>query len=383
MDRSENSLFAAHCADPAPAGHFTASAQAIHERSVRRWGATGAVEIVGRSPLMESLLAKIEKVSNYDEPVLIMGESGVGKESLAKAIYLLGSRGDKPFVAVNCPQYQEGNLTVSELFGHRKGSFTGAVSERKGCFETANGGVIFLDEIGDLHMSAQVMLLRALASGEFQPLGAEAPRRVDVRVVAATNRSLNELAAEKQFRRDLIFRLRYFLLDVPPLRSRDDDWKLLLDHCLASLHRRHGVVKRFSARSMAILAEYPWPGNVRELITIATAGYALADGEFIEPKDFVGHLEQEARASEDHLDRRFRLLRRGGGFWKLVQRPFLARDLNRSEVRQLIGRGLSETNGSYRSLLELWQIDPSNYHKFMDFLRHHELKPRAYDEPSE
>ena len=351
----------------------------IRAKSVSLWGEERAAEIVGQSPKIVSLLERLAKMAPYDEPVLILGESGVGKEAFAQAIYLLSNRTDKQFVSVNCPQYQEGNLTVSELFGHKKGSFTGAVADRKGCFETANGGVIFLDEIGDLHMSAQVMLLRSLATGEFQPLGSDQLRKVNVRVVAATNRSLNRLAEERQFRRDLIFRLRYFLIEIPPLRQRGDDWRLLLDHFLRSMHSRYGVRKRFSQESLDLLADYPWPGNVRELITVTTTGYAMSDADVIEPRDFVSHLEQELKPVGTHLDGIFQQLTGTGDFWEIVYNPFMDRDLNRGEVRRLIGRGLRQADGSYRRLLDLWGLDGDCYQKFMDFLRHHRLKPRAYE----
>src|SRR5687768_1128784 len=168
--------------------------------SVDAWGESRAVEMVGHNGALVALLAKLARVAPHDEPVLIVGESGSGKEALAQALYLLGPRRGRPFVSVNCPQYQDGHLTVSELFGHRRGSFTGAIADRKGCFETADGGVIFLDEIADLHMSAQVMLLRALAAGEFQPLGTDGRRQVNVRVVAATNRPLDKLMVAEEFR---------------------------------------------------------------------------------------------------------------------------------------------------------------------------------------
>ena len=334
--------------------------------------------LVGRSLAMKRIFALVEKLGASDSTVLVLGESGVGKEALAQALYLLGRRAGGPYVSVNCPQYQEGNLTVSELFGHRRGSFTGAVADRKGCFETANGGVIFLDEIGDLPMSAQLMLLRALASGEFQPLGSEAPRRSDVRVVAATNRSLNQLAAEREFRRDLLFRLRYFLFQVPPLRERGDDWRLLLDHVLQRLHDRYGVAKRFSAASLRLLESYAWPGNVRELISVATSGYALSESDVIEPWSFADTLDREREASENAADALFtRLMHGEGDFWSLVQRPFLDRDLSRPEVQRIVARGLRQTVGSYRDLLRRWGMDDGDYQRFMDFLRHNRLKPTS------
>ena len=363
---------------PAQAQGLCAVAQHVRELSVASWGADRAVTIVGLSPALVGLLERLARIAKFDEPVLVLGESGVGKEALAQALYLLGRRVGGPYVSVNCPQYQEGNLTVSELFGHRRGSFTGAVADRKGCFETANGGVIFLDEIGDLPMNAQLMLLRALASGEFQPLGAEAPRRSDVRVVAATNRSLNELAAERAFRRDLLFRLRYFHFQVPPLRERGEDWRLLLDHVLRRLHDRYGVAKQFSAASFRLLESYTWPGNVRELISVATSGYALSEGDTIEPWSFADSLDRDRDSSENTIDGLLgRLVKGNEDFWTLVQRPFLERDLSRPEVQRLIARGLRQVEGSYRQLLRAWGMPDGDYQKFMDFLRHNRLKPKA------
>ena len=151
------------------------------------------------------------------------------------------------------------------------------MADRKGAFEEADGGVIFLDEIGDLHASAQAMLLRALATGEFRPVGATRPRTVDVRVVSATNRPLNQLVMTNQFRYDLLFRLRQFHIAMPPLRERGDDWRLLADYWLARLARQYGVAKRFSAASMRVLERCQWPGNVRQLIGVVKTGYAMAD----------------------------------------------------------------------------------------------------------
>ena len=364
-----------------PMNGLSLPAARIRDLSIEVWREDRAVEIIGESPPMLALLKRLEKIAAYREPVLIVGESGVGKEFMAQAVYLLSGRAPKPFVSVNCPQYQEGNLTVSELFGHKKGSFTGAVADRKGCFETAGAGVIFLDEIGDLHMSAQMMLLRALATGEFQPLGADTSRRVRARVVAATNRTLNQLAVEKHFRRDLLFRLRCFLLEVPPLRDRGDDWRLLADYSLRKLHQRYGVKKRFSRSSLNLLEECTWPGNVRELIGLTTTAYALSDRPVIEPQYFVEYLRQGQSAQASRVDRLFRQLTvHQGNFWEIVKQPFLERDLNRREVQRLIAQGLRRSRGSYRDLLDLWNIPPSQYQRFMDFLRHHRLKPITYED---
>jgi transcriptional regulator with GAF, ATPase, and Fis domain len=349
----------------------------VRALALETWGEDRLVEMIGTSPAIAKLFQSLEKVAPFSEPVLITGESGSGKEGVAQALYLLGPRRGKPLVFVNCPQYMEGNLTVSELFGHRKGGFTGATADRKGCFETADGGVIFLDEIGDLHMSAQVMLLRALANGEFQPLGADFTRRVNVRVVGATNRSLEEMIVGKEFRHDLFFRLRYFLVRVPPLRERGDDWLLLLDYWLDRMQKQYGVEKRFSKESLRLLSGYSWPGNVRELMSLVTSGYAMCDRDVIEPHDFVQQLARGGEESQDLVgkDVYVRVVEGGESFWEVVHKPFLERELNRTQVRLFIQKGLHDCQGSYRALLELLHLPLADYQKLMDFLRHHQLKP--------
>ncbi|HET7293927.1 MAG TPA: sigma 54-interacting transcriptional regulator [Vicinamibacteria bacterium] len=357
-------------------GFLSDVALQVRGLSVEAWDESRAVEMVGRHPSFLAILGKLQRVAPHDEPVLIVGESGSGKEALAQALYLLGPRRGRAFVAVNCPQYQDGHLTVSELFGHKKGSFTGAIADRRGCFETADGGVIFLDEIADLHMSAQVMLLRALAAGEFQPLGAEGRRQVNVRVIAATNRPLDKLMVAQEFRHDLFFRLRYFLLAVPPLRARGDDWLLLLQYVLQKLHAKYGVEKRFSQRSLDLLSRYDWPGNVRQLMSLATTGYALADGVTVEPEHFDEHLDSGGASQEDSADDLYqRIVARHEDFWTVVHDAFLARDLNRAQVRAFVAKGLAEAKGSYRDLMGILGLPEAAYQRFMDFLRHHRLKP--------
>ena len=352
-------------------------AQQVRALSEDRWGRDKRVTIVGRSPGLESVMDKATLVAKFDEPILLTGESGVGKESLAEAVYLLSPRRKGPFVTVNCPQFQEGNLTVSELFGHTRGSFTGAVADRKGCFEEADGGVIFLDEIGDLHMGAQLMLLRALSSGEFTPLGSNKPRRVNVRVIAATNRPLSATGLGEHFRGDLFFRLRYFHLQLPPLRNREDDWRILMDFVLERLRMRHGVAKRFSERSMDLLAGYQWPGNIRELFSVVTSGYALSTSEVIEPEAFSSLIETKARFTgrrvEDSAIRQLAISE--GDFWSTIYRRYMDRELNRSQVRSVVSWGLTRVTGSYRRLVELFGMPAEDYQRFMDFLRHHKLKP--------
>jgi len=361
-------------------GLMTELAERVRSLSVSRWGVEKSLEMVGASPAYVELQRKLAKVARYREPVLITGEAGVGKEQLAEAIYLLSESHGRPYISVNCPQYQEGNLTVSELFGHVKGSFTGAMGDHRGAFEEADGGIIFLDEIGDLPANAQAMLLRALSTGEFRPLGANRARRIDVRVISATNRPLNQLVMTNQFRYDLFSRLARFQLDVPPLRDRADDWLLLVDHSLARLGAKYGVRKQMSAASLRLLETYPWPGNVRQLISVVTTGYAMADGETIEPGDFATVLDRDATAplapTPDSPDALYhRLVRRGEPFWEIVYEAFMDRNLNRAQVREVIRRGLDEADRNYRNVLQLFGMPATDYQRFMDFLRHHDLKP--------
>lgn len=371
--RERSDSAAASTSSPRPKGRELK--ELIRTLSIQRWGAHRAVDLIGSSRRFLRVLEQASKLAEFQEPVLITGQSGVGKESLAQAIYLLGAKNDRPFVTVNCPQYQEGNLTVSELFGHKRGSFTGATQDRRGCFETANEGTIFLDEIGDLHMSAQVMLLRALATGEFQPLGSDSKRRVNVRVIAATNQDPESLRVGQHFRRDLFFRLRYFLLELPPLRDRGEDWLELLDYFLFGLQQKHGVRKSFSQESLRILSNHNWPGNIRELSNIATMGYALSDSHVIEPHDFVSLLVDHSHHSDRVDDMFYRLSNGKESFWTTPYEKFMSRDLNRSQMRALIRRGLRDADGSYRRLLPLFNLEEDDYQRFMDFLRHHRLKP--------
>jgi DNA-binding NtrC family response regulator len=373
----------ASASGPGSVPFFSDPAQRIRLRSIEVGGEHQAVDLVGLSPTFVEVLIKLEKVARYDEPVLVTGESGVGKEPFARALHVLG-KPKGPYVPVNCPQYQDGSLTVSELFGHVKGSFTGAISDHRGAFEQAHGGVIFLDEIGDLPSGAQAILLRTLSSGEFRPLGGGTSRSAHARVVSATNRPLNNLVMAGGFRYDLFFRLRHFHLAIPPLRQRGDDWRLILEHWLQRLQRQYGVAKHFSCEALAMLAEYDWPGNVRQLIGLVTTGYAMADGTSIELRDVESLLERsdgpadggDSRYNPDGGDSRYnRVVDNRDNFWEIVYQPFLDRELNRGQVRAVIRRGLAASQGSYRRLLEVLHLPASDYQRFMDFLRHHDLKP--------
>ncbi len=221
--------------------------------------------IIGNSRAMQDVFDMIASVSRSDATVLIRGESGTGKELVAHAIHYNSARADKPFVKVNCAALPE-TVIESELFGHEKGAFTGAIATRRGRFELADSGTIFLDEIGDLSPTTQIKLLRVLQEREFERVGGNDTRRVNVRVIAATNRSLEELLTRNEFREDLYYRLNVFPIHIPPLRDRRSDILLLSDHFIEKYaQRNHIPVRRISTPAIDLLMSYHWPGNVREL----------------------------------------------------------------------------------------------------------------------
>ncbi|MBF5044020.1 sigma-54-dependent Fis family transcriptional regulator [Aggregicoccus sp. 17bor-14] len=220
--------------------------------------------IVGRSGPMLEIFRLLEKVANSDSTVLINGESGTGKELVARAIHYNGPRRDKPFVVQNCSAFND-NLLESALFGHTKGSFTGAVRDKKGLFEAADEGTFFLDEVGDMSPTLQVKLLRVLQEGTFLPVGSTQPREVDVRVIAATHKDLGELVKRGEFREDLFYRINVIRVQVPALRERKDDLPVLIDHFLRKHHREGQRARGLAPDALALLAAYGWPGNIREL----------------------------------------------------------------------------------------------------------------------
>ena len=222
--------------------------------------------VIGKAPKMQALFDLVEQVAPYDLPILIQGESGVGKERVADAVHYHSSRSHKPYLKINCAALSA-SLVESELFGHRKGAFTGASRDHKGFFEKAHGGTLLLDEIGDLPPLVQGKLLRVLQEGEVQRVGDERIQKVDVRIIAATNRSLSDAVTDGSFRQDLYYRLLGAILEVPPLRDRRQDIPLLAAHFLKQFGKQYHQAKttKLSDQALGILLEHPWPGNVREL----------------------------------------------------------------------------------------------------------------------
>ncbi|SDU18997.1 sigma-54 interaction domain-containing protein [Desulfobacula phenolica] len=240
--------------------------------------------IVGRTPVMQSLYELIESVASQDTPVMILGESGTGKEMVAKALHETGERASKPFVKVNCAALSE-HILESELFGHVKGAYTGADSDRVGRFEAAHKGTIFLDEIGDIPLSVQVKLLRVLEEKMIQRVGANKSIQIDVRIITATNKNLEQLIKDGLFREDLFFRINVFPLTCPPLRHRKDDITLIIQHFINFHAEKTGKnILGITPEAMRLMVAYPWPGNIRELRNSIEYAFVLAREKSIGPE---------------------------------------------------------------------------------------------------
>jgi transcriptional regulator with GAF, ATPase, and Fis domain len=236
-------------------------------------------EIVGTSPALQTVLSRVSKVAATDSTVLITGETGTGKELVARAIHRRSPRSSYAFVSVNCAAIPR-DLIASELFGHEKGSFTGATQRRLGRFELADRGTIFLDEIGDLPAETQIALLRVLQEHEFERVGGAASIRTDVRVIAATNRDLEAAIADGKFRSDLFFRLNVFPIEIPALRERKEDIPLLVEYFLDRYARKAGKhITTVEKRTLQVLQSYPWPGNIRELQNVIERSVIVCDTE--------------------------------------------------------------------------------------------------------
>lgn len=253
--------------------------------------------MLGRSPGMRKVFEIIRKVALSDAPVIIFGETGTGKELAAHAIHSLGKRKDGPYVQLNCAALNE-SLLESELFGHVKGAFTGAYSHREGRFEAANGGDIFLDEIGDVPLSIQVKLLRALETKQIERVGDHRPLKVDVRVITATNRNLEDLVSEGKFRQDFYFRINVIPIHLPPLRERLEDLPMLTDHFIRRLCASSGKrISGLAPDAMKLFASYHWPGNVRELRSVLEYAFVIAEDGVIEAEHLPMQITRSAQTT--------------------------------------------------------------------------------------
>jgi transcriptional regulator with PAS, ATPase and Fis domain len=322
---------------------------------------------------MDLLRARAERVASGDAKVLITGESGVGKELIARFIHARSGRASRQFVAINCAGLSE-TLLESELFGHVRGSFTGAHRDKVGLLQLGHRGTVFLDEVGEMSPRMQALLLRFLENGEVKLVGSDGiAAKVDARIVAATNRNLPDLVARDQFREDLMYRLMVVHLEVPPLRERPDDIRQLVAHTIA----QSGASLEISDDAIQALERYHWPGNVRELKNVIEQLISLHAGESLGVTDLPPKLlngvmvpaRERRKRVADHLYNA--LVSRACSFWEHVYPMFINRDLTRAELTTLVRHGLVTTSGNYRALLQLFGMAPGDYKRFLNLLSTH------------
>jgi len=296
--------------------------------------------IIGQSPQIREVLSLVERVAKTDSTVLITGESGTGKELIARAIHYKSPRASKPLVAINCGAIPH-ELLESELFGYVRGAFTGAVRDKKGRLEVANGGTVFLDEVSEMAPALQVKLLRVLQEKEFEPIGSVKTVKVDIRIVAATNKDLERLVQKGRFREDLYWRLNVVPIHLPPLRERKEDLLPLLEHFLKLYNDKYqGSVEGFSASALELLYRYDWPGNVRELENLVQRLVILKGEGIIGPEDLPEKIRQNHRHKSP-------LLAVGGGSLQ---------DTLSYVERELILEALRKANGVKKRAAELLGI---------------------------
>lgn len=337
--------------------------------------------LLGTSPVLQNLQLEIDATARSSAKVLLTGETGVGKEVVARLIHERSERRAKPFVTINCAGVPD-TLLESELFGHARGSFTDAYRDNPGRLRQAHQGTVFLDEVGEMSLRMQALLLRFLETGEIETIGGGGARTlVNVRVVTATNRNLQEAVAAGTFRQDLYYRLNVLHVHIAPLRERPSDIEELLQH-YALLHAaQHAMpVPAFSSAALAILTSYVWPGNVRELRNVVEQLVLRAKSQVIEPEQLGPEIACMAPTRSgtrvSHESRVQEMLRRmmvgGESFWTAIHPAFVARDITRDDLRFVVHSGLEETRGSYRLLIELFNMPPEDYKRFLGFLKQHD-----------
>jgi two-component system NtrC family response regulator len=341
-------------------------------------------ELIGTSPPIRELTEEIDRVAQSDAKVLITGESGSGKELVAHAIHVRSARAMRPMIAVNCAGLPE-TLLESELFGHVKGSFTGAYRDKQGKLEMADGGTMFLDEVGEMTLRMQGLLLRFMETGELQKVGSDrAFGRADVRVITATNKNLREKIADGTFREDLFYRLNVIHLNVPPLRERREDIPLLIDHFLQRFLNRSGSpVQQVAPETIQLLKEYSWPGNVRELENVIERLVVTGRTEIVMPDDLptevrthqsIGLRPKRERRRTVADDLYKKLVDDRESFWTAVYPLYMQREITRGNVRDLVRKGLEEARGNYKIVARLFNMEPNDYKRFLNFLRKHDCQ---------
>jgi len=316
--------------------------------------------IITKNQLMKNVIDFIKKVSPFDNTVLIYGESGVGKELVARAIHQLSPRKNKPFIALNCANIS-GELMEAEFFGYKKGSFTGATEDKAGILEKADGGTVFLDEIGEIPYDLQAKFLRFLEEKEIRRIGDDKPIKLDVRVITATNRNLKKMVEEGKFRKDLYYRIGGFKIEIPPLRDRKDDIPLLVNHFIKKYNEKYGKnIVGITPEALEVLVRYDWPGNVRQLESIISKAIILADdGQFIEET----HLDPEVKISVEEFPLEYSKAKKS--YTEKFMKTYL------SVLLSITGGNISQAakiakieRQSLQKLLKKYRVDPSKYRKY-------------------
>ena len=334
--------------------------------------------MVGQHPRMRKLFEEIACIAGTNGTVLISGETGTGKELVAHAIHEGSPRRQRELVAVDCSTLAE-NLVESELFGHCKGSFTGALTDKVGLFEAASGGTFLLDEVASLPVAVQPRLLRVLQNRTIRRVGEIRERRVDVRIIAATNRCLAQCVQQRQFRKDLYYRLNVFQLQIPSLRDRSSDVSPLIQHFVARLNRRERREKKITPEALKLLLDYPFPGNVRELENLLESAYHLSRDDRIDGDDISSRLWRNTSESGSSGSSRVEsiladLVSGRSQFWLAVGDRLVQREFSRHEVQAIVSLGLSACGDSYRRLLQYFGLPQDDYKRFLSFLGRHKCK---------
>jgi DNA-binding NtrC family response regulator len=346
---------------------------------------TKPVLMVGASVAIREVEQEIEHAARSNAKVLITGESGVGKEIVARLIHQRGTRAEGPLVTINCAGFPD-SLLETEMFGHVKGSFTDAYRDKRGWLEQAHGGTIFMDEVGEMSLRMQALMLRFLETGEIQRVGSDRKLpSLDVRVITATHRKLLDHVADKTFREDLYYRLNVIHIAVPALRERPEDVPLLVSHFMrAFADSHHSGEPEVTRDAMACLQAYAWPGNVRELKNVAERlvlrcreGRLDVDALPAEIRqsrqplrvNVTARVETATGVAETLFDQ---IVNGGESFWSVVYEPFMARDLTRNDVREIVRLGLRHTLGNYKLLVTSFNMASGDYKRFLNFLRKYE-----------
>jgi DNA-binding NtrC family response regulator len=337
--------------------------------------------MLGVSAAIRAVEEEIDHAARSGAKVLITGESGVGKEVVTRLIHDRSLRRSAPLVTINCAGIPD-SLLESEMFGHVRGSFTDAHRDKIGYLERAHGGTIFMDEIGEMSLRMQALLLRFLETGEIQRVGSD--RRVpslDVRVIAATHRRLIDLVSEKAFREDLYYRLNVIHINVPALRDRREDVYILLKYFMQQFSEAHRITApEFTPEAIEHLTRYRWPGNVRELRNVAERLTLRCRTGVVGVEDLPREILTEARAASQPAAAAApavpaptalveRMISGGSSFWSAVYEPFMARDLTRRDIREIVRIGLEQTRGNYKLLVTTFNMPATDYKKFLNFLR--------------